>query len=172
MIIDTTLYCIPYDNNGKVYNRICNKVNIINENLDTLYLNQFYEKQIIIQAKDRNGIWEIVDYPNDLYPELRPLNVYKLPLQHFWEFTIPSYSGGFKTKLRIIFRYQNVEDFEQWWWQKERMPVFSGEVIEVYSNEINCEINASQFVQKYQQLFGQDFYTNKPWRFGDVVIIE
>jgi hypothetical protein len=100
------------------------------------------------------------------------LNVYKLPLQHFWEFTIPSYSGGFKTKLRIIFRYQNVEDFEQWWWQKERMPVFSGEVIEVYSNEINCEINASQFVQKYQQLFGQDFYTNKPWRFGDVVIIE
>ena len=173
LIIDTTLYCIPYDNNGKVYNRICNKVNIINENLDTLYLNQFYEKQIIIQAKDRNGIWrEIVDYPHDLYPELRPLNVYKLPLQHFWEFTIPSYSGGFKTKLRIIFRYQNVEDFEQWWWQKERMPVFSGKVIDVYSNEINCEINASQFVQKYQQLFGQDFYTNKSWRFGDVVIIE
>ena len=52
------------------------------------------------------------------------------------------------------------------------MTVFSGKVIHVYSNEINCEINASQFVQKYQQLFGQDFYTNKSWRFGDVVIIE
>jgi hypothetical protein len=173
LLIDTTLYFIPYNNNGNVYNRICHKVNIINENLDTLYLDQHYDKQIIIQAKDRIGIWrEIFDYPHDLYPELRPMKVNKLPHRQFWEFTIPSYSGGFKTKLRIVFRYQNVYDFEHWFWNDERSPIFSGDVIEVYSNEIDCEINASQFVQKYQQLFGQDFYFNKRWRFGDTIIIE
>ena len=108
--------------------RLYHSLKIINETQDTINIPWNIRDQTAIQAKDKNGIWReiLTSTPSNIIYDgtLAP--------NKFWDFYIPSYSGGFKTKMRVIVKIPNIQ--------------------ELVSNEIDCEINASQFVRdKFQK---------------------
>jgi hypothetical protein len=54
---------------------------------------------IICQARDQDGEWKPIEYLRSSWCGNSRHSAY-LPSGHYWEFSVPVYSGSFKTKLR------------------------------------------------------------------------
>ena len=171
LLLDSSVYEKTFDQWAFPPKRMCHSFRIINETQDTLLMQGYLHERIFVQAKDKNGAWrDIQTYvPTDVLTD----GVHKLAPNKFWEFAIQSYSGGFKTKMRVVVktRVKHKED------ESEEEIVFTteeGETIvipklkplpegvekEFISNEIDCEINASQFVRNQ---FSKDITEGYPF---------
>ena len=75
---------------------------------------------IICEARDQDGEWKPIEYLPSSWCGNSHHSAY-LPSGHYWEFSVPVYSGSFKTKLR----YADRGSF--------------------YSNEFDGSINPAQF---------------------------
>ncbi len=119
-----------------------NLLRVFNETLDTLHWSYDFDQQISIQAKDKNGVWrEIFTHiPSDVISDYKQ----HLAPNKFWDFHIQTYSGGFKTKMRVVVKIPELWNYE-WDWGKGKEKLQDAK--EFISNEIDCEINASQFVR-------------------------
>jgi hypothetical protein len=91
---------------------------------------------INMQALDRDGQWKDIEY----LPSSWCGNSYhKVALRsaQYWQFTLPQYHGGFKTRLRAALRYSLPGKDEA-----EPTQVF------MYSNEFEGSVNPGQFWRK------------------------
>ena len=109
---------------------------IINPTSDTLKLDK--ENQFVyVQAKDKNGKWRDIErgIPSDVISD----GTIDLKPNEYWELNIQSYTGGFKTKMRALIKFPEIPDW------------VNGKTISkpkvLISNEIDCFINASQFIR-------------------------
>ena len=157
LLLDTTVYEKTFDEWAFPPKRLCHSFKIINETQeDTLLFRERIHEYIYVQARDKKGIWRNIQtyIPSDVVSE----TTHKLEPNSFWEFAIQSYSGGFKTKMRVVVktRIKPKEKEEAIIIQDDNgdniiiqplMRFPRGEEKEFISNEIDCEINASQFVR-------------------------
>jgi hypothetical protein len=121
--------------------RLCYRFKIINETKDTLKLQGYYTYAISVQAKDRKGKWRKIQ--SHSVTDVIETEIHKLEPNQFWEYSIQSYSGGFKTKMRVVVNLPELYD-----WENHRKIDNSKTFV---SNEIDCEINAAQFVREKGQ---------------------
>ena len=137
LLLDSSVYEKTFEEWALVPKRMCHRLRIINEMQDTLLMQDYIHEQIFVQAKDKNGVWRNIQthIPSDAITD----KIYKLTSNKFWEFAIQSYSGGYKTKMRVVVKIPAVYD----WKNFKKL----SEDKEFISNEIDCEINASQFVR-------------------------
>jgi hypothetical protein len=143
LLLDSSVYEKTFEQYMKYPKRLCRRFQIINETQDTLYIQDYIYEQFSVQAKDRNGVWRDIQYyvPSDVISD----SIYKLEPNKFWEFAVQSYSGGFKTKMRVAAKIRAVYKYN--WRNYAAEPRKLSEDKEFISNEIDCEINASQFVR-------------------------
>lgn len=110
------------------------KIYAVNTTKDTVFFDaQNSRIYLKLQAQDSQGQWKDIEYiPNSWCGN--SYHILFLPTNHFWEFSIPAYEGGLKTKLRAELLYkQNEADTES-------------KVL--YSNEFEGSINPGQFWRK------------------------
>ena len=159
LLLDSAVYEKTFDQWTFPPKRLCHSFKIINETQgDTLLFYDRLHEQIYVQAKDKNGVWRNIQtyIPSDVLSN----TIHKLEPNKFWEFAIQSYSGGFKTKMRVVVKthvkYKEDESEEDIVFTTEEgetivipklKPIEEGVEKEFISNEIACEINASQFVR-------------------------
>ena len=124
--------------------RLYHRFRIINETTDTLLMKYC---NVIVQVKDIKGNWREIHYttPNDVITEYDMNDGdHKglIPNEHI-EYAVKSYSGGFRTKMRICVKIPAIKI-----WNKEEKKYNNLTEDKVfYSNEIDFEVNASQFVR-------------------------
>ncbi|NOS84477.1 MAG: WG repeat-containing protein [Ignavibacteria bacterium] len=83
---------------------------------------------LVLQAKDKDGNWKSIEnYPNSSCG-LSYVDT-KINPRQYWKYSVPKYSGGYKTKLRAELQING----------KDNKP------ISIYSNEISGFINPAQF---------------------------
>jgi hypothetical protein len=101
------------------------------------YLSMDFEAPIILQAKNEKGIWQDIA-PIKMYHGHNTNTYMKSTLSPnaYLKFTIPTFEGAFKTKLRVVFEY-NIRDDKKYYyqWVTKRL----------YSNEMDVFINPAQF---------------------------
>jgi hypothetical protein len=140
-VLDSTVYEKSINNWLLTNKRLCHRFRIINETTDTLLMQESIGQIFHVQAKDKNGLWRNIQtiVPTDVISS----TIYKLEPNKFWEYAIQAYSGGFKTKMRVVVKIPAVYVFNQDNFTETKLT----DDKEFISNEIDCEINASQFVR-------------------------
>lgn len=130
VIIDTTLRISKCDNQmpSKIYTH---NFFIINPSNDILF-----SPESQVQALDRNGKWRNIEFefPSDVVFE-----PYGLKPKLCMIMKAMAYNGGFNTKMRIVVSFPEKKNSKT---GKVTRKTFS-----LISNEINCSINASQFIR-------------------------
>jgi hypothetical protein len=102
---------------------------IINPTKDTLKFTPDSDISLI-QAKDKSGKWRYIE--SAVGSDVMYINTDNLDPLKCWNTKVVAYQGGFKTKMRVV----------------TFIPSHNG-CLKVYSNEVDCSVNASQFVRKY-----------------------
>ena len=86
---------------------------------------------VTLQAMDANGIWKNIEYtPNSWCGN--SYHTVTLPVNSYWEFTIPKYEGYFKTKIRAVLKTKSGKNNDP----------------EIFSNSIDASVNPAQFFNK------------------------
>lgn len=107
---------------------------IINDSKSKVYFPAENSRiEMIIQAKNRKGEWQDIEYLPHSWCGNSYHTLY-LPPKHYWEFSVPKFEGSFTTKLRAKLWCKTESD------QKEE------DII--YSNEISGSVNPAQFWRK------------------------
>lgn len=131
----------PEDKGKMPGNYIGMGVYLANTSNDTvLFGAQDSRLKMKVQAKNKNGEWQDIEY----LPSSWCGNSYhwlSLPPQQYWSFLTPVYEGSFKTKLRIAAKYMDKSD-------PKTTSLWSMEEIDLYSNEYEGYINPGQFWRK------------------------
>ncbi|MGE3800433.1 MAG: WG repeat-containing protein [Candidatus Kapaibacterium sp.] len=122
---------------------------VVNRTSDTVVFQaQDSRLYLKLQARDMRGEWRDIEY----LPSSWCGNSYHylyLPPETYWNFTIPEYSGAFKTLLRAELTYFEVDtadesnNSDEFYWMSLR-----GNEVIIYSNEFEGSINPAQFWRK------------------------
>jgi hypothetical protein len=162
-VLDSTIYEKSINDWLPPNKKLCHRFRIINETQDTLLMQEAFVQIINVQAKDKNGLWRNIQtiIPTDVISD----KIHKLEPDKFWEFAIQSYSGGFKTKMRVVVKIPaiyNWNDFPETKITDDK---------KFLSNEIDCEINASQFVRSQFTKSTTEAYPFEDYEFDRIVSI-
>ncbi len=111
------------------------KTYIINPTKDTISLiSSIFRPYVSVQAKNAKEEWKSIKFANRYYTSPDGKSDVKLPAHSHLKFTIPDYDGSFKTKIRVEYKYSERTKSKKN--PKEKI---------IYSNEIDANINISQF---------------------------
>lgn len=167
LLLDSSTYTKSFNEFTFPRYKLCHSFKIINESQDTLLMQDRFCEQINVQAKDRNGKWRNIQtyIPTDVLTD----NIQKLPPNKFWEFAIQSYSGGFKTKMRVVVNIPAIYLYD--WKNITSEPQKLSDDKRFISNEIDCYINASQFMRSEFSKDRTESYPFEDYIFDRIVSI-
>lgn len=120
---------------------------VINQTSDTIFFDaQDSRLNMKLQARDKKGEWRDIEYLPSSWCGNSYHHVY-LPAGYQWQFTVPEYTGSFRTNIRAVLAYKLDLDTE------EQL---------LYSNEIEGSVNPGQFdkMPKYKPNGIMDPYNN------------